>query len=90
MKVLHVNIYHQLPDDFTGGVNDALRSLADHRESKGHSDNVGSGANTFNDEQKTMIDNNATMLWPIFLDKTGGGFRTVGAIAIDHNSGGIK
>jgi hypothetical protein len=51
-KVLHLNCYFKLPEDFNGDLNDALQALIDYRKSdKNHED-------TFEaDEQSSLYEN---------------------------------
>ena len=39
MKVLHLNLYYQLPDDFEGTYEDAILSYLEYRKQKGLSPN---------------------------------------------------
>lgn len=79
MKVLHIDTYFLLPDDFDGDSNDAIRELLKYRESKKLSDfnYVSKDNKKFNTPWAELSDDEK---WNRFYDLLIDGYKHVGAI----------
>ena len=85
MKVLHLNIYFELPDDFQGTFNDALREYIKYRESKNLEDiPTDIGVRLSEDKPYTEYMDD---MWIDFLDGIEQGKKVTGDFALTEWTG---
>lgn len=70
MKVLYLDLYFKLPDDFKGDINNALRELIKYRESKGLSGAFITSDDADPPKEEKIREVHTDILWEKFLEKT--------------------
>lgn len=69
MKVLSVNGYYLLPEDFEGTFEDALESFLEYRKSKGYTGNeTGKSFDKYDKLIDDEFNNQQSRLWNVFID----------------------
>jgi hypothetical protein len=82
VKVLKLDVYYQLPDDFTGTFEDAVQSFADYCKNNTHKKKFPYDKD---DELADLIREKDNVLWPKFMDKVVNGtegFGYAGGVAL--------
>lgn len=80
LKVLSLDIYFKLPDDFEGNFNDALKEYIKYREENNLPDEP--DGESLSDYNEMTVDEFEEMKWELFLDtidknKRDSGFRSL-------------
>lgn len=83
MKILHMNLYFELPDDFEGSFNDALAEVIKYRKSKNNPRMPESGGSL-----NYVKDTIQSDLWERFLKAKSEGFKLHGLSAMQEYKDG--